>query len=986
MKKFTFTCLVLIISFTNSSAQDYTKFVNPFIGTDGHGHTFPGATVPFGLVQLSPDTDNKGWDWCSGYHYSDSTIMGFSHMHLSGTGAADYGDILFMPATGETYFFPGSKDNPDSGYRSVFSHTEESASPGYYSVFLKSYKIKVELTATERCGFQKYTFPGASDDHIILDLDHGISDRTTETYLRVVNQTTIEGYRKSSGWAKEQLVFFYTEFSKPFSSFQIYRDGEILTNPDGVNGKSIKCSFEFSSDKEEVVLVKTGISAVDIDGARKNLLDEIPDWNFEFIKNNAAEKWNRELSKIEVTDNDRNNKTIFYSALYHSFIAPNIFNDVDGRYRAMDGKIHQAEEFTNYTVFSLWDTFRALHPLFTIIQQKRNADMINSMLHKFEQSGLLPVWELASNETGTMIGYHSIPVITDAIVKGITGLDVNRLYPAMKKSAMEDHLGLRYYKNQGFIPADKEQESVSRTLEYAYDDWCISVIAGLTNNMSDYKYFGKRARYYKNLFDTQTGFMRPKRNAKWDENFDPFYVSGDYTEANAWQYTFFVPHAVKDLISLYGSNKNFIDKLDNVFEAESELKGRIQPDISGMIGQYAHGNEPSHHMAYLYNYAEVPWKTQEKVKQISGMLYTANPDGLSGNEDCGQMSAWYVFSSIGFYPVNPGQDIYVIGTPLFEKTIIHLENGKQFIIEAENLSDQNFYIEKAQLNGKDYFKSYIRHSDIIEGGNLKFIMNSEPGELFGTDDRYIPPSPDFPDEMLTVPLLEYDSQVFSESMVISIIPAEDSVDIYYTLDGSDPNRQSLKYYYPVMISESVNMKVKAYKEGKGESPVVEAVFIRIPYERGIMINLPYSPRYPAGGDLALIDMIRGTESFYTGAWQGYEQNDLDVIIDLKEIRKVNKISAGFLQNIGSWIFFPEYVEFFYSTDGESFISLQKITNDFPSDKEGAYIKDYSLNTDNIEARYIKVYAKNIGVCPDWHKGAGGKAWIFADEISIGTVE
>ncbi|MCF7885378.1 MAG: GH92 family glycosyl hydrolase, partial [Candidatus Marinimicrobia bacterium] len=656
--------------------------VNPLIGTGGHGHTFPGATLPFGMVQLSPDTDTEGWDWCSGYHYSDSSIMGFSHTHLSGTGASDYGDILVMPTTGRVKLKPGSKDNPEKGYRSRFSHKKESATPGFYSVYLEDYDIDVELTVTKRAGFHKYNFPNTDRANIIFDLQHGIHDRTKEAYVKLVNDQEIEGYRRSTGWAKDHCVYFIAKFSQKFEQYGIEENEKLRTNKKSAKGRNIKTFFRFTTRKNSPVLVKVGISHTSIEGARKNLDTEIPAWNFEKIRKNAKNNWTKALNKIDVKGGIGESREVFYTAFYHTMIAPNTFMDVDSQYIRMDDKIHKAEGFTNYTVFSLWDTFRALHPLLNILKPNKSRDMIKTMLKKYEHSGLLPVWELAANETNCMIGYHSIPVITDAYIKGIKDFDIDRAYKAMKTSAMQNDFGIKPYREYGYIPANLEHESVSKTLEYAYDDWCIAQMAKKMGKQEDYQYFIKRAQYYKNLFDNQTGFMRPKKRGKWSEPFNPNAVSGDYTEANAWQYSFFAPQDVSGMLELYGGKKKFCKKLDDLFSTSKQLTGKKQPDISGLIGQYAHGNEPSHHMAYLYSYADQEWKTQAMLRRIMTNFYTNEPEGLAGNEDCGQMSAWYIFSSMGFYPVCPGSDYYVLGTPLFKEAEIHLKNGRSINITA----------------------------------------------------------------------------------------------------------------------------------------------------------------------------------------------------------------------------------------------------------------------------------------------------------------
>jgi predicted alpha-1,2-mannosidase len=971
--------ILSIFSFTISAQSKLVDYVNPFVGTDGHGHTFPGASVPFGMVQLSPDTDTQGWDWCSGYHYSDNSIMGFSHTHLSGTGVGDYGDILFMPVTGKLKTEPGSKDNPDSGYRSRFSHENEIAKPGYYSVFLDDYKIKTELTVTKRTGFHKYIFPKSEDAKILIDLVHGIQDKTLDTKINIIDNKTIEGYRRSTGWANDHCVYFYAEFSKPFNSFGVVDSGKIKNGLTEEQGKEIKAFVEFNTSEEEIIFVKVGVSHTSVDGARKNLKEEIPDWDFEKIKNQAEQEWENSLSAIDIKSSNKSNKTVFYTALYHALLAPNIFSDVDGSYIGMDDKVHSLSDRKMYTIFSLWDTFRAEHPLFTVIDPGRAEEMIEALISKYEEHGLLPVWELASNETGTMIGYHSIPVIADAYFKGLRNFDVEKAFKAMKKSAMQNHLGLKPYREMGYISSDLEHESVSKTLEYAYDDWCIAMMAKDLGKEEDYNYFIERSKFYTNLFDASTSLMRPKKNSKWVDPFDPYSVSGDYTEANAWQYSFFVPHDINGLIDLMGGDEKFISNLDNLFSTDSKLTGRHQPDITGLIGQYVQGNEPSHHMAYLYNYAGAPWKTQKWINEIVTTLYSDKPDGLPGNEDCGQMSAWYVFSSIGFYPVCPGDNNYIIGTPLFDKVTIKTNDEKDFTVVANNLSEKNFYIQSVKLNGSSYPYSYINHLDIMNGGELVFEMGPEPSE-WGKDFKARPNSSvDIP--FVPVPYLNSGERVFRGSQLVGLSSPENSSVIYYSIDGADPLKDKKIYSEPILIDKTTTLKAVSQNSKGINSRVITANFNKIPSDRSIKINSKYHHNYSAGGDLGLIDGIKGNSNFHT-AWQGYEGEDFEAIVDLGEIQNLSRISASFLQNTGSWIFLPAQVEYYVSTDGMDYEKVFEFENIIDEKNRGEKIIDVEKKVDETKARYVKVFARNIGTCPPWHIGAGGKAWLFIDEITI----
>jgi len=737
--------LLVICCISNADAQkkNLSKYIDPFIGTGFHGHTFPGACLPFGMVQLSPDTDIKEWDWCSGYHDSDSSIMGFSHTHLSGTGAHDLGDILIMPYTGEWKILPGSKKNPTEGYRSVFSHSDEKAEAGYYSVLLKSYGIKAELTTTKRSGFHKYTFPKSDKSNIIIDLNHGIFDKTVESRIEKVNETTIIGYRKSKGWATH-TIYFCAVFSKPVKEFAIVSGQEIIKNKTDITGKEIKALLRFATGKDEVIYVKVGLSPVSTDNALENLNTEIGKSDFSAIRKAASEAWDKQLQSVVVESKSEEMKRTFYTAMYHAQLVPYLFTDVNRQYRGMDNKVYNAEGFDYYTLFSLWDTYRAAHPLYSIIAPSYNNNFIKSMISKYEESGRLPVWELHSSETWCMIGYHSVPVIADAILKGYGDFDVQKAYIAMKNSAEDSIRGLNDYKNYGYIPFDKLNNSVSITLEYAFDDWCIAQVAKKLGYYADYEKYLKRAQYYKNVFDTNLGFVRGKDSeGKWRENFNPLNVSilgeGDFTEGNAWHYSFYVPQDLNGLIKLFGGREKFASKIDSIFVQPAVNDNKHSLDITGMIGQYVHGNEPSHHIAYLYNYAGQSYKTQEKVTYIMKNLYTDKRDGLCGNEDCGQMSAWYILSAMGFYPVNPASGDYVIGSPIFDKVTINLSNGKHFVIKAKNVSDKNIYIQSVKLNNKDYPKTFITHSMLLEGGEIVFVMGDKPSR-WGTEIENCPVS------------------------------------------------------------------------------------------------------------------------------------------------------------------------------------------------------------------------------------------------------
>ena len=979
MKKTAFLLLVSVaISCFTIAQKTPADFVNPFIGTGGHGHTYPGATLPFGMVQLSPDTRLEGWDGCGGYHYDDSYIYGFSHTHLNGTGVPDLCDILFMPNTGETRWNNGSDGKP--GYGSRFKHSSENADPGYYKVLLDDYNITAELTATTRVGMHSYTFPAASEANILVDLFH--RDEVLESSIKVISNTQIEGLRRSRSWAENQYVYFVAEFSKPFTSYEIAIDNK--TKP-GIksadNEKNIKAIFHFSTTAGEKILVKVGISAVSTDGASLNLNAEIPGWDFGSVRSSAKSIWNKELSKIVVEGGTDNQKTVFYTALYHTMVNPNTYMDVDGSYRGRDLKVHKALDFTNYTVFSLWDTYRAYHPLMTIIDQKRTLDYIKTFMVQYEQGGLLPVWELAANETFCMIGYHSVPVIVDAYFKGIKGFDTAKALQAMRKSATrEGNEGLKALAQNGYIATEDEAESVSKTLEYAYDDWCIAQFAKSIGNQSEYAYFNQRGQNYKNIYDASTGFMRARSNGGWFNPFDPYEVNFNYTEANSWQYSFSAVQDIDGLIKLHGGKANLAKKLDQLFTASSKTSGRDQSDITGLIGQYAHGNEPSHHMAYLYPFVSQPWKTQQRVHQILNTLYHNNPDGLSGNEDCGQMSAWAVLSAMGFYPVTPGTDYYVIGTPWFSKVTINLENGKKFVINAKNISANNYYIRSATLNGNKHDASFLNHFDIMNGGEITFVMGNTPNKNWGTGAKNEPHTAITDNLIIPAPAIMDAAKSFKDKKIITMTGPSGAT-LYYNIADEDGNSKTQSYTGPFTIDQTTTIRFYAQMNGS-VSQVVSSEFVKMIDDRDIKLVYPPANQYSTGGANNLIDGIRCSPDFRIGGWLGFEKVNLEAIIDLRLVKAVSTFGAGFFQDNNAWIFFPSKIEFFVSDNGTDYRSAAVIKNDVPLEKEGGILKTFEMQVKPINARYVKMVATNIGVCPPGHKGNGGPAWMFSDEIIV----
>lgn len=1045
MKFAKLTFLVFLFCSSNLFAQttDYTKFVNPFVGTGGHGHTFPGATVPFGMVQLSPDTRTDNWDGSSGYYYADSTIFGFSHTHLNGTGIPDLCDILLMPTIGEPQFEAKDGDKSINGYASKFSHQNEKAEPGYYSVKLDDDNITAEMTATARVGFHRYTFPQTDKANIVLDLKW--RDKVLDSELKIVGKNRIEGYRRSSSWAKDQVVYFVTEFSEPFRNANIIQDRNELHSTQFAKGTNSTGILQFGNLANRKILIKVAISPVSIEGARKNLAAEIPDWDFDKVRRDAKNAWNKELSQIEVSGGTDAQMTNFYTALYHTKIQPNIFQDVDGNYLGLDKKIHNVGEeipdsraenpkskignpkSENYTVFSLWDTFRAAHPLYTIVDEKRTVQFINTFIRQYEQGGRLPVWELDGNETDTMIGYHSVSVIADAMAKSIKGFDYEKAFEAAKHSAELNHYGLEAYKKRGYISAEDENESVSKTLEYAYDDFCIAQMAKILLEKNkqvfektkrgklfietkleddksektqfvpmyerynlDYKKYIKRARYFENLFDAETGFMRPKKNGGFVSPFAPNEVTFNFTEGNSWVYSFFAPHDISKLIELQGGQAKFAAKLDALFTTTDKLAGREQPDITGLIGQYAHGNEPSHHIAYLYNYAGEPWKTQSYTRRILDEFYKPTPDGLIGNEDCGQMSAWYILSALGFYQVAPSIPNYDLGTPLFKEAVIHLENGKTFTIKANDVSINAYgrspgmktysvptYVKSVKLNGADLKQTFFAHQDLMNGGVLEFEMTDAPVKNWFTKFSMTAIETDF----ATVPTIDA-ARVFNEKTTVKMSSPERDAKIYYTLDDSEPTEKSTIYTQPFNVAESKIVKAVSIDAKGVKSFPVEAKLHKMPHDWTVKIESKYNRQYTGGGDEGLIDGIRGTLNFAAGEWQGYQNQDFIAVVDLQKPTEIHQLGGGFLQDARPWIWMPTRVEFETSNDGVNFTKAADIKTDVAVDDMQPQIKNFTQKITPTTARFVRVKATNLGKIPAWHPGAGNDAFIFVDEILI----
>jgi predicted alpha-1,2-mannosidase len=725
----------MMAAWTSVTAQRLTSYVDPMIGAGGHGHVFVGASVPFGAVQVGPNNIFKGWDWCSGYHYSDSILIGFSQLHLSGTGGSDLGDVLMMPYTGPVKLDRGTQEHPERGYASHFSHANEKVRPGYYSVQLDDYDVNVELAASERVGFHRYHFLSGKAAHIIIDLKEGTGDDATDTYIEQTDAYTLKGYRFSKGWADDQRLYFAIRSDVPLRHFSVYQNRTLQPGNKG-RGNAIKGLISLGQGPATVQL-KVGISPVSSDNALDNITAEIPGWDFNAVVQQADDKWNAELSKIKIETRNEEDKKVFYTALYHTMIDPTLYNDHNGDYRGTDKKVYPHAPFQNYTVFSLWDTYRALNPLYTLFQPERVDDIIHSMLAIYQQQGKLPVWHLEGCETNTMPGVSSVQVVAEAYLKGFRGFDSALAFEAVRNTTMRKDFGLNYDQADHYIPSDKVGESVAKALEYSISNASIALMEKQAGNQVEYDYYEKRFHNYQQYFDPATGFFRGKKaNGVWNTPFNPVKSShpwiDDLSEGNHWQYLWLVPEDVEGLIKLIGGDQMFVSRLDSLFTIPAPPDPNAPPDIAGLIGQYAHGDEPGHHTIYLYAYAGQQWKTAEKARYILKTLYPDNVDGLSGNEDCGQMSAWYVLSSLGFYPVFPANGAYVLGSPLFDKASINLAGGKTFTVEAVDNSPENIYIQKVEWNGEKYEKSYILHKDILQGGVLKIYMGSSPNYTFGS--------------------------------------------------------------------------------------------------------------------------------------------------------------------------------------------------------------------------------------------------------------
>jgi predicted alpha-1,2-mannosidase len=894
---------------------------------------------------------------------------------LSGTGCSDYGDIALMPANQQVTHSPLS-------YAAVFSHNNENATAGYYAVKLNN-GISARLTASQRVGMHQYNFNPGDNAQLVLDLEH--RDKALDYMIKIINDSTIVGFRISEAWAKKQEIYFCLQLNAKIDKHTWLIHDSIIPNTIINSGKIMgghfgKIVLHFNNLKNGLLKVKVALSSVSTEGAQNNLNKEIPHWDFEKVKSEAFDMWNRELGKIEIEETNQEQKKVFYTALYHCLLQPNIYSDVDGKYRGRDNQIHVAEGFDYYSVFSLWDTFRAWHPLMTIIDRKRTLHFIKTFLAQYEQGGMLPVWELSCNETECMIGYHSVSVIADAISKGITDFNMPLAFEAMKKSAeSKQRFGLGKYIANGALSVEDESESVSKTLEYAYDDWCIAQVAQKLGYLDDYQRYMQRSQSWKNLFDPYLKFIRPKKNGDFLIPFDPYEVNNHYTEANAWQYTFFVPQDINGMINAYGGKEAFINKLDTLFTTKSATSGREQADITGLIGQYAHGNEPSHHIAWLYNHAGKPDRTVNRVHQILNDFYLNKPDGLIGNEDCGQMSAWYVLSAMGIYQTCPGNPDFELSRPFFNAVTIHLEEKRKLLLYNASRNKNGKYIKKIAAP-YDINPMRLSYSDIVNGGTITYLTtNAADSALKKKEPAEMPVETYSP--IVVNPLIKTSQNPFIESAVCEIFSTAET-DIYYTTDGSDPNTNSSKYLKPISIKGSTTIKALASKQGI-TSKVATAYLHKLPHPNWqVKLNCLYNKQYTAGGDAGIIDGLNGDTDWRKGGWQGYQAQDFEAVIDLTTVKNISEITANFLQDTRSWIIMPSSVSFSYSQDGVHYTDAGMIDNDIAAENYQLLTKTFSQNVKPVSARYVKVKAVNFGKLPTWHLGAGGDAFIFVDEITI----
>jgi predicted alpha-1,2-mannosidase len=942
---------------------DPLVYVNPFIGTGGHGHTFPGPVVPFGMVQVGPDTRYDGWDGCGGYHYSDSVIYGFSQTHLSGTGVPDYADMLVVPQIGKLNLKPGYAVK--GGFGAGFSHSNEKASPGYYAVSLNN-GIDVALTATERCAMHRYTFKGKGKRYILVDL--GYRDKVLEVDVQKVNETSFQGKRISAAWATEQHFYFYAETSIPGKGKKQF------------NSKTGKYYYiiEFPANVREVTL-KIGVSGVSEVGAKVNLDAEIPSFDFELVQRRAAEKWRAELTKIRIKTWDEKILVNYYTALYHAAVHPSLWSDVDGKFRDFNNQI-QTTSKASYSVFSLWDTYRGANPLYTILEPEKVKDFVASFYDQYRCTGQMPMWTLSNNETYCMIGYHTASIIADAYAKGIELENPKALLDALVASSNYPQFGKDLYGKYGFIPAQLEAESVSKTLEYAYDDWCIARFAKQLGETEIARAYELRAANWLNVLHPESRFFQPRKGAVFLPFFVPNEVNHHFTEANAWQYALAAPHHITALTDIHGGKIGMQHFLDSLFYGSSVMSGRVQSDITGLIGQYAHGNEPSHHMGYLYNYASAPWKTQEVIDRILQEMYTNNPDGLSGNEDCGQMSAWYVLSAIGFYPVAPGSPTYAIGRPLVDHAIINGIRGV-FEIQVTNNSYVDKYIQSITWNGKPYEKLFITHEMIQSGGLLEIAMGAKPAKSMANYEIDLKEEPvaDF----VPVPYFISSQTVFENELEVNMDKLFfERGEIYYSFDSVH-----FELFNPIegrnlLLRESAKVFAKVVREDGSQSKVVSCTYTKFVKNCTLTLDSPYANQYPGAGSQTLVDGQRGTDEYRGTEWQGFNNVDVKGQIVFDQEKEVNRIKLSYLVDTRSWIFPPKSFTVEYSVDGIHFKKAGKVVGETLKTDKNKTTGELIIELVPTNLKYIRFTAENYGVCPAWHLAPGNPTWIFLDEVVV----
>jgi predicted alpha-1,2-mannosidase len=949
--KFSALAFFFFVSQAIQAQKNFIQYVNPFIGTGGHGHTFPGAVYPFGMMQLSPDTRLEGWDGCSGYHYTDSIIYGFSHTHLSGTGVPDYCDVLFMPGNGEVFFNNGYNGKP--GYSSLFKKSSEQASAGHYSVFLEKYSVQVELTVGKRTGVHKYTYPQSKDQWVLIDLKH--RDPLIKAAFNAISSNEVNGFRISKAWAQQQHIYFASRFNKKIVKHQYSDDSLVLV-----------LHFEDNGIKE--LIAHVGISAVDIPGAQKNLQSEFNEFNFQKIKKQTQSEWNKMLSRIRVEGKNKTDKIIFYTALYHNLIHPSLYQDIDGRYRGMDLKIHKDLQDDHFTVFSLWDTYRSTHPLYQLVYPDYNSKFIRTFLRQYQQCGHLPVWELAANETWCMIGNHAIPVIANAFHHKVFDFDTSLAKEAITNSIVNgNNTGMPFMK-KGFIAANDEAESVSKSIENCVDFAAARSIGCLENTPY-------HPEAYKNLFNPETGFFQARLNNSFIQPFDPKEVNHHFTEANAYQYLFGAHHDISGLIELFALKANphtrnryeiFREKLDSLFMTNSDMSGRVQPDVTGLIGQYAHGNEPSHHKAYLYNHSGSFHQTQDLIQKIKKEFYKNAPDGLIGNEDCGQMSSWYVFSALGFYPVNPFDAHYYLGFPSFEKAFIDVPGHKKIRILAKSYGNASkvFSFRMNGINCSPRFKLEYGDQITYELGN--HTMGISYFQQI-TEDNY-----------QILPYISKGQRVFEDSTVVKLSSLQSS-EIEFSFDTS---AGKIHVFRDSLIFRNETDLFFRNAGNNAKNQWLHSKFSKKP--KGIKLHLQskYADHYAAGGKDALIDGLTGSDDYRDGFWQGFQGTDLNLTIEFDTVRQIHRLGLRCMQDQPSWILMPESIEFESSLDGMHFKNVQTLINDVPKTEEQKTIIEYTVHLAPEVCRYIRIRAKNPGILPEWHRGAGGQSWIFADEIRI----